>query len=544
MIPTEPDADTPDSERYVFDRLRERLPDAWTVLHARRFFLPAREGRRAEEGEVDFVVIDPARGIVALEVKAGGIARTPDGWLQTGRDGVAHRVKDPGKQAQRAVRALDRYLREQPWFARNRRRVPFAWGVVLPDVDVRGALGPDLPRELVIAREDFADLRAALGRVFAASAIPAAALGDEEVAATIRALAPTLRLIRPLAARIQEEAPVLVRLTREQAQILDVFADMPRVAVSGAAGTGKTLLAMEWAARLAASGRRVLLLCFNRPLAEYLARQARGFEVHNFHRLCHDLCQRAGVPFEVPAQGPRQRDFWEREAPLCLLEALEKRPDARWDAVIVDEGQDFRADWWPAVEGLLAERERGSLVVFFDPNQDIYEGGPPRALQIAPARLRWNCRNTGRIARFAHAVIGSEAELRPGTPEGADVELVHVRSEQESIDEVRRVLHRLLVDEGLSRDQIVVLSTHSRERSPLARAGRLGNVTLCPLDVAAAPGQVRFGSLHQFKGLESDAVILTDVRAGDPNSSPRHIYVATSRARHLLVVVERVDATG
>jgi hypothetical protein len=540
MIPSEPDRDTPASERYVFGRLREQLPDSWTVLHARRFFLPAREGRAAVEGEVDFVVIDPERGMLALEVKGGEIARTPEGWTQKGADGVVRRAKDPGKQAQAAAHALDRYLREQPWFERNRARMPFAWGVVLPDVDVRVSLGPDLPRELVIARNDFADLRAAVDRIFAASGLGPVP-GKEAVAATIRALAPTLRLIRPLAARIDEESVALVRLTREQARILDVLAGMPRVAIEGAAGTGKTLLAMEWAERLATRGLRVLLLCFNRPLAEFLARQAGGrFEVWNFHRACYELCRQAGVAFEVPERGEKQRRFWDRDAPVQLLEALERKPELRWDAIVVDEGQDFRADWWPAVESMLRDPGTSPLVVFFDPNQDIYEGGPARSLEVSPAKLCWNCRNTGHIARFAHAVIGTEAELRPEAPEGAAVELLHVRSDEESTAEVRRNLHRLLHEEGLRTDQLVVLSTRSRERSPLARA-RLGNYALCPLDAEPGPRQVRFGSLHQFKGLEADAVILVDVHPGDPNCTPRHIYVASSRARHLLIVVQRED---
>jgi hypothetical protein len=542
MIPTEPDVDAPKAERYVFGRLRERLPQAWTVLHARRFFLPAREGRRAEEGEVDFVVIDPERGIVALEVKGGEVSRTPDGWTQKGADGVARSMKDPGKQVQGAVRSLDRYLRAQPWFERTRKRIRFAWGVVLPDVDVRGALGPDLPRELVIARQDFADLRGAIGRIFAASGREGPALGDDGAAAIIRALAPTLRLIRPLAARIDQEGEALVRLTQEQARILDALSGMPRVAIEGAAGTGKTMLAMEWAERLAREGQRVMLLCFNRLLADFLAKQASGrFGVMNFHRACHDLCQGAGVSFEVPAQGRGQREFWDHDAPLLMLEALEKLPQLRWDAIVVDEGQDFRPDWWPAIEGMLRVPGAGRLVVFFDPNQEIFGGGPAKGLEVSPAKLRWNCRNTGHIARFAHAVIGSEAELRPGAPEGVAVELSDVRGDGEAVDEVRRHLHRLLGEEGLRPDQIVVLSTRGRDRSALANAGRLGNVRLCPIDAEPGPGQVRFGSLHQFKGLEADAVILVDVRPGEPNSSPRHVYVASSRARHLLIVIQLVD---
>ncbi len=524
MIPTEPDADTPASERYVFGRLRERLPDAWTVLHARRFFLPAREGRRAQQGEVDFIVIDPSRGIAALDVEGGEVARTRT---------------DAGKQLQEAVRALDRYLREQPWFEHNPGRMPFAWGVVVPDVDVRGPLGSDLPREHLVGRQDLPELRAAIDRIFEASECGPMALDEGAVAAAIRALAPALRLIRPLAARIEEESEALVRLTEEQAQILDVLDGMPRVAIEGAAGTGKTMLAMEWAGRLAATGLRVMLLCFNRPLAEFLAKRARGrFAVLNFHRACHDVCQGAGVAFEVPAQGVQQRRFWEHGAARLLREALAKRPEPRWDAIVVDEGQDFRPDWWPAVEGMLTEPGRGRLIVFFDPNQEIYGGGPAKSLEIAPARLTWNCRNTGHIARFAHAVIGTHADVREEAPEGAVVELIEVRSDDESVAEVRRHVYRLLVDEGLRADQVVVLSTRSRENSPLAKGG-LGKFGLCTLDGEPGPTQVRFGSLHQFKGLEADAVILTDVRAGDPNCSPRHIYVASSRARHLLIVIQR-----
>ena len=540
MIPAEPDADTPKSERYVFGRLHERLPDEWTVLHARRFFIPARRRTRAQEGEVDFVVIDPQRGIVALEVKGGGVARGPDGWTQTGEDGVPRKIKDPGKQVQGAVRALDRYLREQPFFKKRRTRMPFAWGAVLPDVDVRSSLGPDLPRELLIGRGDFAELRKAIDGIFEASGRLGDPPREDAVAATIRALAPTLRLIRPFAARIDEEREALVRLTEEQAQVLDALEDMPRVVIKGAAGTGKTLLAAEWAERLASEGQRVLLLCFNRPLAEFLAARAHGYDVGNFHRVCHEQCQAAGIAFEIPEHARRQREFWEQEAAVLLLEALEARPEERWDAVIVDEGQDFRPDWWTPVQGLLRDPEAGRLVVFYDPNQNIYDGGPPQSLDVHPYNLQFNCRNTGRIARYACAEIGTEAKLRKGTPEGAAVERIDVTNDPESVAAVRRNLHRLLNEEGLRPEQVVVLSTRSRNKSPLAKA-RLVNVTLCPIDAEPGPQQVRFGSLHQFKGLEADAVILTDVHAGDPNSSPRHIYVGTSRARHLLVVVQRVD---
>ena len=67
MIPKTPDHDTPHSERKVFEILQKELPKEWTVIHARRFVLPG--GRRVKEGEVDFIVLDPSRGFLGLEVR-------------------------------------------------------------------------------------------------------------------------------------------------------------------------------------------------------------------------------------------------------------------------------------------------------------------------------------------------------------------------------------------------------------------------------------------------------------------------------------------
>jgi hypothetical protein len=450
MHPSEVSADSPESERYVFAKLRDGLPDSVCVVHARRVVIPARDRGRAEEAEVDFLLLDPERGLLGLEVKGGGVRRAPEGWFQRGRDGVERRIADPGAQAQRAVHAIDRYLRDQ-----DAPRIPFGWGVVLPDVDVRGALGPDLPR----------------------------------------------------------------------------------VAIEGAAGTGKTLLAVEWARRIAAQGRRALLLCFNRPLADHLGSVAEGYDVQSFHGLCHDLAQEADIEFRVPESAAAQQRFWSDEAPLRLLESLDRLPERRWDAVIVDEGQDFRENWWAAIEELLREPRSGSLVVFYDPNQDIYGGGPPKYLGVAPARLVYNCRNTARIASWVARCVGAEARFRPGTPDGLEVGEIECRDEAALVQNVRTTLHELLHDGKVASEQIVVLSTRSPEKSCLARHRRLGSITLVPLSEAAGPGRVRFGSLHRFKGLEADVVLLV-VEPGALNSGPKHLYVGGSRARLMLVVMK------
>jgi hypothetical protein len=94
---------------------------------------------------------------------------------------------------------------------------------------------------------------------------------------------------------------------------------------------------MEKARRLAREGKRVLLLCFNKLLAESLAKRADGFTVKNFHGLCRDLANAAGIPFRLPKDPVAAKEYWEVEPPQQLMRALEAFPDERFDAVIVDE---------------------------------------------------------------------------------------------------------------------------------------------------------------------------------------------------------------
>lgn len=532
MVPESLSPESPASERYVYKRLEAGLPASWTVIHGRRFFLP---GGRPREGELDFLVIDPARGAIGLEVKGGGVERSGDHWFSTDLSQQRHEIKDPGKQASAAVHGIHRYLTTARGFGQAGHRCRIGWGVVLPDIEVPSDLGPELPRELIIDRGAFADIQRGIDRVFKAQGVSGPALSRVTLAALLEVLLPTCHLVPSLAARFQHEGDSLIRLTDEQASILDMLEANQRVAIEGAAGTGKTLLALEKARRLADQGQRSLLLCFNRPLADSLRQSAAGFEVDTFHGFCSAKANLAKLGFRIPAGGSAKQ-FWEEEAPLKLLEALEARSDDRYDAIVVDEGQDFRENWWPSIDEALRVPGRGTLYVFFDPHQNIYGGGPPSALGVAPTRLIYNCRNTIRIAEYAADLVGASAKVRPGAPSGAAVEVVSCASPDEVVAQVRRRLHILVVDEKLRAEQIVILSTRSTKRSALAKQRHLGNFHLVDLDAIPAPMEVRFGTLHRFKGLEADVVLLVDITGGERTSGPAHLYVGASRARHLLLV--------
>lgn len=533
------DPATPFSERKVYEVLRDGLPADWLVLHSRRVVAPATEGHRsAYEGEVDFLVFNPDWGMIGLEVKGGRIARGPNGWVSVDRSGDTHSIKDPGQQAQRAVHSLAKYLRDHPKSRQVAGQLHFGWAVVFPDVNATGDLGPDLPRALVIDQADLRSPKASIVRACHSFSKSGSTMAGEQRAVLLSALTPQLQLVSSLSSRIDEEAPVLLRLTQEQIQILDTLAEMPRLAVKGPAGSGKTIVATEKAKRLADEGQRVLFLCYNRPLAEFLAQTAEGYKVKTFHTFCRDLSVAAGLKFVPPKEEKASKEFWETRAPELLIEALSSYPDERYDAVVVDEGQDFREYWWLAVEKLLKDQRKGHLWVFFDPQQDLYGGGPTEALGLQVASLTWNCRNTERIATHAFAKVGSTPKLKPGTPEGVPVRELMVDTDQAMVDAVRKTLHQLVSDEKIETNRIVVLSPKGAPASPVWRARKLGNLTLVEFPHRPGPQEVAFGSLQRFKGLEADVVILCDVRESDAMCGPAHLYVGTSRAKHVLVVVK------
>ena len=132
MIPPTPATETPPSERQLYERFQWDLPDDWTIIHSQRFLLPS-GGRAPQEGEIDFLVLDPARGALALEVKGGRVRRGADGWISVDRDDNTHTIKDPGRQASRAVYAIRRYLENARGFGGKGFQCRFGWGGRAPE---------------------------------------------------------------------------------------------------------------------------------------------------------------------------------------------------------------------------------------------------------------------------------------------------------------------------------------------------------------------------------------------------------------------------
>jgi len=576
-VTNRPEADRDDTagrqaERLVFDRLRAALPDRVVLLPNVRWI--ARDRGHEIEGEADLVVADPDRGLLVFEVKAGEIRRDEFGRWWAGRNRLE---RSPFEQAAASRHALVRKLAELPeWEAGLR---PTAGqGVALPDVDLASAgrrlglaaLGPDVDLDLILDQlrllpGDGAadDLRAWLDRAFVlwsreggGSATGTRPPGEKGVALLRDLVTSPVELHSLLRNELVEGEREVVRLTTGQIAILNTLRGQRRASIIGGAGTGKTMLAAEKARRLAREGFRTLLVCFNSPLARMLAAEtdetaaATGLlTVSTFHQLCEDLGREAGTLPPKPAD-PVPPTWFSETLPDALDAAIE-RDGGHFHAIVVDEGQDFEVGWLASLDALLETPKEDVLYVFHDPAQAIYRDDAVADLGLPEYPLETNCRNAQPIhdviRRFAGEGLASLALHQGGRPP----ELIEAGTDADVIEALRRLLHRLRVDEGVAPWDIAVLTGVSLEDSVVWRHRTFGNEVLWngqvddaghTLGLAAnlvpAPPDdaILCDSIRRFKGLERPVIVLVELKSDDKRLD-QMLYVGASRARQHLAVI-------
>jgi hypothetical protein len=347
----------------------------------------------------------------------------------------------------------------------------------------------------------------------------------------------------------------VVRLTTGQITLLNTLRGIRRASIIGGAGTGKTMLAAEKARRLAHEGFRTLLVCFNSPLARMLAADTNDvaaatglLEVSTFHQLCEDLAREAGTL--PPKPDPTPTEWFSETLPDALDAAIEK-VGGRYHAIVVDEGQDFDVGWLASLDALLETPREDVLYVFHDPGQAIYRDDAVADLGLPEYPLDTNCRNAQPIhdviRRFAGENLATLALHQGGRPP----EIIATESDAEVVEAVRRLLHRLRVDEGVTPWDIAVLSGVSLEDSAVWKHRTFGNEVLwngqvddaghtlglaSSLVPAPPDDAILCDSIRRFKGLERPVVVLVELRADDRRLD-QMLYVGASRARQHLAVV-------
>jgi hypothetical protein len=510
------------AEVKVYDQLEKSLGPGWTVFYSRPWLgLTPTGGER--DGEADFIIVHPQHGFLALEVKGGGISHNPatDAWQSTDSQGIRHTIKNPFAQARRAKHELLEKLKEGRDWPRNR-FVRARHAVIFPDAEnPPGNLGADMPRELICCRPGLNRLAEwVLQRL---SSGPEEPLGRDGVQAFENLLAKPFTLRVPLGHVLEEDDHTIGLLTPEQFYILDAVSINNRMAAGGAAGAGKTVMAIEDALRLSEKGLRTLLTCMSVPLANMLRQRLSGRDIAvlSLDELCREACRTAALP---------EFSLTEEEGPERLLDIAIAHPTFRFDAIVVDEAQDFRSYWWIALDALLVDPASGYLHAFYDSNQSLY-GSLAKELAgfaLLPIHLSRNLRNTRSIHTVAsHFYQG--LPVRADGPEGVPVRWLECDQSAIAHQLARAVLH-LINHESVRPSDIAVLAPSEPLLAQVAR--ELGSRAI----------QVTLETIARFKGLERSVVALA---ATSEIADQRELaYVGLSRARTHLIVAGEAPILG
>lgn len=482
-----------------------------------------------KDHEIDFVVAIEGAGIICLEVKGGDVWHDGTGWWQR-RSGKEYRI-EPVRQAREACYALRSFVEGDP--RSTARRLRWDHIVVLPHTELPGDFAlPDCPRWKVIDRTELPQLVARLRQVLVDQELDRPLLDAPGIAQLRTVLGGRGLPQRDVVARALANDDTADALTEEQAVILGAIRLLNRVQVRGSAGSGKTFLAMEQARRLADAGQRVALLCYSRGLASYLKRitanwprRQRPAYVGEFH----GLGAQWGAP-DSPDGSVAEPVFWERDLPRQMAELAEDLPDGqRFDAVVIDEAQDFADTWWDPLITALRDPEDGGLFVFSDEGQRVFDrqGTPP--VPMVSLVLDRNLRNTRQIATTFQPLV--DHPIRFLGADGAEVAFV-ASSPDDAMDTGDDQVEALL-EEGWRPEDVALLATGTRHPEQRSRQAEGNDVYW---DSFWDVEQVFYGHVLGFKGLERRAVVLVVDSKGPVERARERLYVGLSRARDRLVV--------
>ena len=397
------------AEENLFHALRDSLDNSYTIFHS--FDLLARNLQRSLiDVEIDFLIFSHKQGLLSLEVKGGIIKHDGEKWYQNNNP----LDESPYKQAERNKYAISTHLEK-----RLGKKLPMILGhaVCFPDVFTKmDTLTPEADEHITVTGNLIPHLDSVIPSILDNFKKDThRSLRNEESEAVRRTLMPEFEYGASLADMIGAAEQKIFRLTNEQCSFLDCLGERRQVLVKGCAGTGKTILALKKARELALDGKKVLLLCYNVPMGRLLEKSTKDIKgditAVNYHNFCIQKLEEAGIVL------PEHSDstFWEIEVPDQFDQFLDKYP-LTYDAIIVDEGQDFKESYWITIEKMLAPN--GYFYIFYDPDQNLYKSDLQFPINEEPFVLKTNCRNARQIcnALTSHITSGKAGGLKPLEP--------------------------------------------------------------------------------------------------------------------------------
>lgn len=543
MIPSLPlDVDLSSKEDYIFNIFKEKLPSNVYICHSLR--VVNKTDKSVSQTEIDFIILIPDKGIILVEAKATEVQLEvsfgPETeYLWKYHSGTVMKYNGPFGQINRAKYILLEYLKKDKFKNLNfNNKNLYSYCVCFPDVTQNTIdswnLPPDADKEIIISMNDLQGsgdkLYNKLLKIIEwrhGNNPNYATLNEEQCKYFINyVLAPTCNLIPSKRFWVDLQNNNMHSFLKEQTMVLDFLEEQNVAVINGAAGTGKTLIAIEKARRLAEQNEKVLFICFNRFLKDYLQ------QTYKFDNVRYETIDSLAYSY-FGEYGKLSYD-----ALVNRISNDYKTNKFPYKHFIIDEAQDFGK---PEIENSMflniiqeiAEKEDGCCYFFYDKYQLVQSKEVPSVILDADCKISLfkNCRNTQKIASTSYKVF-TERELNKrkviGFQNGESPLSINC-DKSNTYESLKRLVNEF---KKKGYKDIVILTTKEISDSSIYNFVKNGMVYVDGFGC-------HFTTCRRFKGLEAEVIILLDIDSSVLLDSSNRLlfYVGASRAKFELGLI-------
>lgn len=509
-----------DSERIVYHELKAQLPDTFAVFYSVKW--TDFENGKLIKSEADFIVTNPEYGFLCLEVKGGSNIRIEDNvwYVSDDTHGERKLSRSPYDQAERSMYYFTQMFSNK--YNMDYQGI-FGAGAIFPFYPI----GPDVTldkrhRDCTIDSNDLNSIYNKIKSMFRLWK------GKK-----YRWFYPNgqhdalMELIRERIA-ISAAAGSLVKYKEQQLDVINRVQDsyvyflknINRFYIKGGAGTGKTWIAMKMAEESLAQKKKTLFLCTSPHLAK---------RVRNYLSAEIDVYDLASILSQC------LNEFDSLEAP-AYTGALHKLKDnhPRYDAIYVDEAQDFTEELAQCINAMLLNSE-SRLGVFYDDvqiiRQDSFNNG--FAIDGKPFLLHENIRNTANIYNWTAEKTKLGTDVVSNPVEGPTPVTEHMTEKGQMTHRLERLFKKYLEDEYLPNSSLVIIVEDAQSFFADYPDG-IAKWSFVQRDVTTND-EIRVATVTEFKGLETDMAVYIHSR----NTSENQNYIAYTRAKYYLIELMR-----
>ena len=563
------------AEQQILDAIKSsKLTTDWVVLHGVTISHPLKK----RDEEIDFIVMIPNKGIVIIEAK-GALAFSFDG-KGVELKGIPDPHKNPFDQARTGEHNL-RYELEQ--IELPEKKIPIARLVWLPKVTLnaeelasnrpgRGFMNYEIAFQSALD-SPFQTIENALiessieyqrKKKHKGEILDPTLLGRDEIKAIVQHLIPEFRVSEKVEAKQKERLRELKKASDKQDFLLEMIRDNAIVYFSGAAGSGKSMILSKLATYCRSQGHKVLVTCHNIMMASWLSDKLGHPE--NLKVIAFDdlLLEIAGFK----SHKTTGVDTWYNQTlPTAALEKL-KNDSAldKYSTLIIDEFQDIAInDLKLEVLSLLRGKQKGlasRVYIAGDDDQQIMNGtNPVDSVDVARKtfgslthiQLKTNIRQTPELSAAVYKLLGKKNPfdahyINEGLTD--ELEVIHVTPENQ-VKRLASVLERLEKDYPQRdirvlhfQNENAVLTKVFNNRGNLSSSAERKLVQICKHETNPT-GEIRWRSIRKFKGLDQDAIVITDISKESAAWVEKELkrtledalYVGLTRARFKIVLL-------